>query len=84
MAVLLTSYRKKLNILYTGFALLMFILIPILCVYNDGETSRTLLDGEMLDITCIYFISLTLSCVFAWLGKNIPTLIFQGEMLKFP
>ena len=76
MAVLLTSYRKKLNILYTGLALLMFVLIPILCVYNDGETSRTLLDGEMLYITCIYFISLTLSCVFAWLGKNIPTLIF--------
>lgn len=74
MAVLLTQKRKILNIVYTILVLLSFILIPNLRC--GGETAPTLLDGWTQPLVCIYFISLTSSCLAAWIGTKTLSVVF--------
>ena len=81
MAVLLTEKRKVLNIFYTVIALLFFVLIPNMRC--GGNVAYTLLDGWIPPITCIYFVSLTLSCLAAWLGMNVLSLVFALPHLIF-
>lgn len=81
MAVLLTGKRKALNIFYTVIVSLFFVLIPH--VRCGGEVAYTLLDGWIPPITCIYFVSLTLSCLAAWLGMNVLSLVFALPHLIF-
>lgn len=81
MAVLLTGKRKVLNIFYTVVVSLFFVLIPH--VRCGGDVAYTLLDGWIPPITCIYFVSLTLSCLAAWLGMNVLSLVFALPHLIF-
>lgn len=81
MAVLLTRKQKILAIIYTVIASLFIVLIPH--VRCGGENAYTLLDGWVGWITCIYFISLTLSSTAVWVGKRVLSLVFALPHLIF-